>query len=325
MQAIFRRGLAIEKDQYQKIFTSSNSATPFQSWEWVTAWKEVFAPGSIFSVFVHHGDELVGFWAGVQKFSSAATLGTGVSDYLLPLALPGHETEVLSQILTLFEGHGKTIDLHQIPSQYAPCTPQAWHQATCPRTQLPSSFEDYLRSLSKSLRYDIRKGFKNHDLTFEDVKPGDGHRFLNELFRLHKLRWKEKHLPGAFGKKAQAFHRHYFSLGAESMRPVLLWNGDKVIGALYVLTNKGISYYYQAGFDPSARSLSPGNLMIAYSIRSAIERGDTIFDFCRGDEAYKRRWATESHSNVRIVSGPGRIALGQLNKLELKVRRLFES
>ncbi|NIM22479.1 MAG: GNAT family N-acetyltransferase, partial [Candidatus Latescibacteria bacterium] len=45
---------------------------------------------------------------------------------------------------------------------------------------------------------------------------------------------------------------------------------------------------YNSGLDPAAYRLSPGIVLMAHLIRSAIEEQRfKIFDFLRGDEAYK--------------------------------------
>jgi len=46
---------------------------------------------------------------------------------------------------------------------------------------------------------------------------------------------------------------------------------------------------YNSGFNPDFSSLSPGQVLTAYTIKDAIENGRTLYDFLRGNEEYKFR------------------------------------
>ena len=55
---------------------------------------------------------------------------------------------------------------------------------------------------------------------------------------------------------------------------------------LYFKSAEGFQLY-NSGYDPDAMKLEPGHLMFTAMIRRAIQRGDTCFDFLRGNEPYK--------------------------------------
>jgi CelD/BcsL family acetyltransferase involved in cellulose biosynthesis len=48
-------------------------------------------------------------------------------------------------------------------------------------------------------------------------------------------------------------------------------------------------YLYNSAFDPTLREASPGVVLMASLIESAIEAARDVFDFLKGDEAYKYR------------------------------------
>jgi CelD/BcsL family acetyltransferase involved in cellulose biosynthesis len=91
-------------------------------------------------------------------------------------------------------------------------------------------------------------------------------------------------------------------------------------------------YFYQAGFDPEHSSISPGTLLVAGTIRRAIEEGKTTFDFLRGDEPYKRRWKPQrEYKNRRKIMAAKGIqgALGAKwnrmgSEIEAKIRARLE-
>ena len=59
---------------------------------------------------------------------------------------------------------------------------------------------------------------------------------------------------------------------------------------------------YNSGYDPvSYRSLSPGIVVTARCIETAIELGRKTFDFLRGDEEYKYRFGAHDTMVRRLV------------------------
>jgi CelD/BcsL family acetyltransferase involved in cellulose biosynthesis len=57
---------------------------------------------------------------------------------------------------------------------------------------------------------------------------------------------------------------------------------------------------YNMAYDPGARQLSPGVVLVAELIGDAIERGFGVFDLLRGDEEYKRRLGAEMLPLLRL-------------------------
>jgi CelD/BcsL family acetyltransferase involved in cellulose biosynthesis len=56
-------------------------------------------------------------------------------------------------------------------------------------------------------------------------------------------------------------------------------------------------------FDPARARLAPGIVLLAHVIMDAIGRGVTVFDFLRGEEAYKQDFGPtpENLLNIRIA------------------------
>jgi CelD/BcsL family acetyltransferase involved in cellulose biosynthesis len=270
-------------------------------------------------------------------------MGIGPSDYLHPIARDGYEDAVAAAVLDNFSSQQDVdlVDLHQVRetqglARLAESIPIV--QATCLVLDLPATYDDYLGTLGKSLRYDVRKLdktlFTSGRATIQSFGPGETERGLDVLFDLHKARWKKRGLPGAFFGRAVAFHREW---AAKAVEQGYLWLSalhvdGEAIGAIYAMTLGDTAYYYQAGFDPEKGSVSPGTLLVASSIRRAIDEGKRHFDFMRGDEGYKRRWKPQRElKNLRFIQpGPGpRARLGASwnqfgNRVEARVRARLE-
>jgi CelD/BcsL family acetyltransferase involved in cellulose biosynthesis len=183
---------------------------------------------------------------------------------------------------------------------------------------LPKTYDEYLSTLGKSLRYDVRKLDKTLFVTgrasIEQVPSEKIDEGMDILFEQHKLRWRKRGLPGAFFGKGIRFHKEW---APHAARNGWLWLSvlrldEEPIGAIYAMKLGRTAFYYQAGFDPSKGSVSPGTLLVAHTIRRAIEEGAEHFDFMRGDEPYKRRWKPQhAHHNLRLIA-PANGMLGNL-------------
>lgn len=308
---------SILRDAWLELQQHSDTATPFQTWEWITTWHKHFH-GRPVIVTVYRGSLLIGLYPMVRKTHAWTTLrpmGTGPSDYLHPLMRTGYEHEVWNAISNwLFDGQqASVVDLHQFSERQHLLEDhgETVVNATCLVVDLPDTYEAYLKRLGKSLRYDVRKLDRKlfqegNARIYEPQNLADG---LDILFEQHRKRWRSRGLPGAFAGRMERFHREWAALARERgwLRLRVLEVDGKAIGAIYAMTFNGVCYYYQAGFDPAFASISPGSLLVAHTIREAIEEGVKQFDFCRGDEPYKRRWQPDHvFTNQRVLKATGK-------------------
>lgn len=305
------------RESWQDLADAAPGATPFQTFEWQsTWWRHYGGLREPRAVLFHEGNDLVGLMPLVRSIGSWRTLrpmGIGPSDYLHPLARESHEQAVaegLAEVLATHAG-ADLIDLHQVRETTWLATTLAGApttQATCLVLDLPETYEAYLATLGKSLRFDVRKldktMFTSGRASVDSFADGETDRGLDVLFDLHRQRWKKRHLPGAFLGRAVGFHREWAALAAKRG---WLWLSElrvdgRPIGAIYAMALGHTAYYYQAGFDPEMGSVSPGTLLVAHSIRRAIDEGKRHFDFMRGDEGYKRRWKPQRElRNLRFL------------------------
>ena len=79
-------------------------------------------------------------------------------------------------------------------------------------------------------------------------------------------------------------------------------NGQ-VIAAAYCLKDKRRTALYITGYDPTFKAISPGTLLIAHAIETAIREGSAIFDFLRGEEHYKKLWGAEAIGTCGLEIG----------------------
>ncbi len=335
--------------EWNALFSEASAGTPFQSHAWLFAWWRAFGRGKQARILtLREGKDLVGLMPMVRArfpWRTLRPMGCGPSDYLEPLARSNYETALHAELSGYLEDvrDVELIDLQQVRETHPLAAfghPSEWsEQARCLVLDLPDNFESYRQSLGKSMRYEVdrlrKEPFLSGEAHIDTASTAEQATQYFEIFEsLHRARWKKRGLPGAFFlPRLVAFQKSFLASAVQEGLVSLdvLWHEQKPVGAIYVLHGPRADYFYQSGFDPSAKSLSPGTTLVAHAIRRAIENGRQQFDFLRGAEDYKRRWKPQNEWRnlrfVRALNPFGAVAENWSNvasSVEQRVRRRFE-
>jgi CelD/BcsL family acetyltransferase involved in cellulose biosynthesis len=177
-----------------------------------------------------------------------------------------------------------------------------------PYAALPSSWDEYLASRSRNFRSEVgrklRRLKRDHEVRFRRTDhPDQLGRDLETFFRLHDARWGPRGGSSSQAARARAFHRDFSAEALDrgwlrlwimevDLEPVAAWYGWR-LGSRYG--------YYLAGFSPRWAHRSVGFLLLAHTVRSAIEEGASEYDLLLGEEEYKRRFATHSRGVETLI------------------------
>jgi CelD/BcsL family acetyltransferase involved in cellulose biosynthesis len=180
---------------------------------------------------------------------------------------------------------------------------------SCWRIELPATWAEFLASLSKSHRRQVRRVEERAESGGAELHLANAANFPQAweiLVDLHQRRRKSLGEPGCFA--SQRFHDFLREasqqlLAAGALRLWWLELEGRPVAVEYMLQGGGVVYAYQAGVDPQRLVDQPGRMMAALLIRRAIEEGLQGFDFLRGDEPYKAHWRAHPRrlSEWRIV------------------------
>lgn len=331
-------------EEWRELIDDAEHATPFQTPAWVTTWWKHFGKTKKPNwIELREGDDLVGLYPlyiSNGPWRALRAIGTGQSDYLHPLTRNGYADKVRDAVIdhVKLESDADLLDLHQLREDIV-VFPEPTEQAVCLTLDLPDSYDDYLKTLSKSLRFDCRrldkKPFTTGGADLRIIDAEEARWALGVFFDLHGRRWRKRGLPGAFAtKQLKDFHKDATQALARDghLKMGVLSVDGQPAGVIYAMQVGRTRFFYQCGFDPEQKALSPGTLLVAHSIRNAIEEGCTQFDFLRGDEPYKRRWKPQhAHRNMRYIL-PLNTGLGAIGKaynyagsrVEAKIRAKLE-
>jgi len=164
----------------------------------------------------------------------------------------------------------------------------------CWRLYLPDCWEDYLKSLSKNTRRQLRKlerfAESGRFRCWGVRMPEETHRYFDLLMELHQRRQHSLGNPGSFASaRFTQFHRDIASRWVAERRAYLCFvDIDGVpVAAEYGFRVGKACFLYLAGMEPSYLEYSPGKLKHVVLLKEAIKSGIAVFDFLRGDETYK--------------------------------------
>ena len=163
---------------------------------------------------------------------------------------------------------------------------------------LPASWDDYLASVSKSHRKQLRqlerRVLESNRIQWHRVDSFDKlPTAWDVLVDLHQRRRKSLGEPGCFASRAfHDFHREMVDrlLHAGQLRMSWMELDGKPAAAEYHFADGTTTYAYQGGVDPERLGEEPGRLSTILCLQAAIAEGHRRIDFLRGDEPYKAHW-----------------------------------
>jgi len=178
----------------------------------------------------------------------------------------------------------------------------------CPLLVLPTSWEEYVPSLGKNMREQIkrlpRKLERNFAVSYHlaqtesEVQQG-----LDDLFQLHGKRWRARGQTGVLVlPRRQRFQRALCRdlLARDCLRLWTLRCAGRAVGSLLFYFYNGRYSYFIGGFDPELSQWNIGTCLFAQVIRHAIGEGARDLDFLKGEETYKYRLGATNRDYVTL-------------------------
>jgi len=334
------------RSAWDALLQSSEAASPFLTWEWLHPWWTHLSGSSRLQLLkVNAGNRLIAIapfraTTGVARLPCLDLLGTGEAgaDYLDVITRSGFEAEALDAIEQFAVAQRTALRLTHLASSAAVAglvnrlQRRGWAQVTtpggiCPYISLADhTWDSYLGTLGASHRANVRRRLRaleqNFDVQFEQV-IGDGARrdALERLTHYHRCRFDSR--GTAFSTAAHcAFHHEVTQRFLERgwLRMFVLRLNGATAAVMYGFFYNRTFYFYQHGFDDSYQQYSIGLVLMALSIRSALEEGAAEFDMLWGTEPYKFLWARQTRELLNIHIFPPHLG-GQLHRSLFYARR----
>jgi CelD/BcsL family acetyltransferase involved in cellulose biosynthesis len=346
------------KADWDRLASAQRRDGMFRGYPWNVLWLKHIDPRAIPHVLkMRSGSgEVVGivpfcrqtYKSYLFRLKSLGFTGREVTcgDFLDVLAAPGYEDQVLSCMLDYLEHALAQYDLVVIGEclrgSHTATRLDEWvrrnrlqarwqEDRLAPYIELPSSFDEYRRSLSRNTRTNLRRRKRQllteHGCTLKRLRgPSEVLPQLQHLFRLHGARWRSVGQEGVFSHPGfrdllRAFISEAYPQTQTDL--YLICAKDNPVAAILFFRWGKTTIYYQGGWDPASPEarLSPSLVLFGQAIADAIADGARHFEFLRGDETFKAKFTTTARRTATLlVSSGGMKPRSYLLGLQLKDR-----
>ena len=299
------------------------AGSPFSTFEWAeTWWRHYGGDRPLHLVRVSDADSgaavaILPLYRARPRPRMLRFVGHGMADQLAPVCAPEHAADAaaaLASVLSDGIGRWQVLIADRLPGEGG--WPERIGGRVLDSTPSPvldpggMGFDDWLKSRSKNFREQVRrrerKLAKAHELTYrltEDPDRLDAD--LTTLIELHRARWGGD--SRSFEDRREAFHRDFARAALErgwlrlwtlelDGRPAASWLGYRFGGA---------EWYYQAGRDPALERENVGFVLMAHTIRAALDDGMREYRLLLGGEGYKDRFANADNGLHTVMLGRG--------------------
>jgi CelD/BcsL family acetyltransferase involved in cellulose biosynthesis len=274
---------------------------------WLQVWWREFEPeAELYLDAVRKEDEIIGIAPLQISGAKASFIGSvDVCDYLDFVVVPEREVDFFDILLDDLSQQGVDhLDLRALRPDSSVLTHlidiarQRGAEVACQKEavsleiDLPPTWDDYLTTLNKKQRHEIRRrirrlgeaGDLDYRCTGSNQETGE---LLDTFLRLFPLSREDK--ASFMNSRMESF----FKSVAQAMADIgILRFGILELDSVPTAMTMGFDYnnsiyLYNSAFDPRYNHLSVGVLSKVFCIKESIEEGKQRFDLLKGDETYK--------------------------------------
>lgn len=303
----------------------------FSTPEWnKTWWAEFKQDKELFILTMHDDGDIAAIVPLYLKHEDGKAVlrfigGIDLTDYLGPICSPKDRDRVAETLvawLTDAPIAWDELDAHNMPVPLGFAEPLVDHadrrglgitmdqEETAAVLLLPSSWDEYEGSLDSKARHELRR--KRRRLARE--QPDARLRSVTEETLDADLKVFVDMHRGAEGMKGHFMRPDvatFFERMAYAFMPLgwlrldFLDIGGTAVAATFGFQLERTFYLYNSAYEPEARRLSPGLVLVSEVVKRAIDEGRERVDFLRGPERYKYQLGAEAVplNNVRIRAG----------------------
>ncbi len=317
--------------EWNSLHAASGTGNAFTSFDWTWTWWEHFGAirspeRQLFIQVVRRAGRVVGIAPLVRRrtrrgrIDKVELLGFPLADYPDFLLAPG-EARAVSLLLRHLSHETALWDLMELRDlspafatasllkdalNQLPLHGMSYPEDACPYIEIGGDWESVLQQHSRRTRHTFRAQSRRLKELGAEIQVLDhlpqGRGLMERLSELDGAkRWNRFALPPLYS--SPEFFRSLFNrLGPSGQLYVALLekSGSLIAGELGFKAGKKLWCYWRA-FDAAYRALSPGTLLLGAVIDYGFRNGYSEYDFTRGDEDYKKRWAHKARQNVGFL------------------------
>jgi CelD/BcsL family acetyltransferase involved in cellulose biosynthesis len=334
--------VARAEQAWNGLIQAADAHPVFMGWAWTSSWVEALAAGRALSILgVFDGEQLVALLPALAARPAAALGGSRYSlggveetgaDYSDLICARGFEQRVAGALAGWFLAEAPCVQYEFrdiLPTALGRSVGQSLAAdaivddrpgSRCPRASLSEGWDGLLRDrFERKRRYNIQRQLRLTEerdhcrLAFFD-SPERIPMAFDRLVTLHNARKAAQGVDSAFSQGDRlGFHAKAAVrlAGSGAAFVATLESRGDVLAAAYCLRDSQSIYYFQSGLSAAGESIGAGSTLLFMLIRWAANRDYRWFDFLKGEEEYKKSWATD-YVEQRCVTITRRTARGEL-------------
>lgn len=325
--------LAAVKPEWQELFATTG-CSPFMAWEWMSVWFENFGEKRRpFILKAYRDDTLIAILPMClekrkvlgMSINQLSFIGDGIggADHLDLIARPEDKSVAVSAIFDFLqrEFNCDLVRLENLPIDSAtvhflqtaekqgrgPFSSFSESKtAICPQIDLSEGWESVLNRSKRAENFKrrLKKLERSSNFHFRTLtSPDDARAAFERFLHLHEQRWQNAGGSEMTGHpRLIAFQRQIVKEMSLTglIRFDELWIDGECRSSVYGLDDGMTFYYYNSGYDFEYSHLSVGLVLLGLSVKAAVERGNLLYDFLRGDENYKFDWANRTTQQLTV-------------------------
>ena len=321
----------LDPTEWNALLSESISDSPFLRHEYLSAWWATGGGGEwqqaeLALISARENETLIGvaplFLAEHDGQQALLLLGSiEISDYLDLIVRADDLPRFLSELLDFLAADSTLawsgFDWYNLPNSSptiatlkADSAKRGWNFTLEPfrpslAVPLPGDFDEYLMSIDKKQRHEIRRKMRRAAESVQNVRwyivTDESTLDAEAEACCHLMAQdpaKQAFLTQTMRTQMKATIHAFFKAGILQMS-FLEVDGQKAAGYLNFDYGDRI-WVYNSGLDQNFRDLSPGWVLLGYLLQWANENGKTEFDFMRGDEDYKYKFGGVDRHVMRV-------------------------
>ena len=324
------------KDTWNELLFSSEQNCIFLTHEWISSWWKSFSEENSLEILLFKDEK--GSLAGIAPFMTKGGLDSSspynkgktlrfiasqeVSDYCDVITHNERREEFYENLLDYLKTNYPNLEKIELMNlkdssptlSFLPrLAPERGYSFSsneievAPSLALPSSYEDYVASLSKKNRHELRRKLRRVE-SLEGVKIAkitdtkELQSSLMTFINLHKEGssskekfWGKKGMLDFFQEIASRFSLQKWA------ELYLLFYEDRIMAALLNFSYSDQILFYNVAFNKDFARYSPGLFLFNHCIKQAVSEGKKQADFLRGREKYKYYFGAEDSKIFRLI------------------------
>ena len=318
------------KSEWNSLLARAPMNCIFYTWEWQSTWWDAYQPGELLILACREDGRLIGiaplFITESEQGRSVQIIGcVDVTDYLDFIIDAARLQDVLTVFADYFADHRAAFDLldfcnipqHSPTQSIMPALLEmrgfdasVTQQEVCPIIELPQNWSDYLGSLDKKQRHEVRRKLRRIHGAAGPIDwyiVNGSHHLPEEIDQFMRLMaasdpQKEQFLQNVSNVK---FFKNIVPLAQKCdwLQMNFLTVGAERVAAYINFVYENRVLVYNSGLNHQEYGqLSPGIVLLAYNIQYAIEQGYQVYDFLRGGETYKYRMGGRDTAVMNLIA-----------------------